>query len=380
VHLGVTIRTLDGSSIETVVSDGVFHRPDELRPDVELDTSRWWALSGLADCHAHLSSNQVSAVDEEGDILDRSRANAWAQLEGGVFLVADKGTSDELSLRVLDEPPTRRPELHLAGRIITSPGGYFADFGHEVSEEELVALVGQSTASSDGRASWVKLIGDWPKKGVGPTPNFSGEAMARAVEVAHAGGRRVAIHACAPITATLAVAAGIDSIEHGLFLTADDLAILGRRGGAWVPTIGAMEATRDELGTESSGGRLFARGLDNVRELLAGAPEAGVTVLAGTDLQLPHGGVAAEALRLNHYGLGAAQVVEALTTAAYTYLGTGWGFDPGHRADVVFLDTDPHEDLSALGRPVLALRHGRAVVGAGLLPAGFDAGPRDGAG
>jgi hypothetical protein len=294
-------------------------------------------------------------------------ANAWAQLEGGVFLVADKGTSDDLSLRVLDEPPTRRPELHLAGRIITSPGGYFAGFGHEVSEEDLVDLVRRATGAGDGRATWVKLIGDWPKKGVGPTPNFSQEAMARAVEVAHAAGCRTAIHTCAPTTATLAVAAGIDSIEHGLFLTADDVAALGRRGGAWVPTIGAMEATRDELGPESSGGKLFARGLDNVRELLAGAPDAGVTVLAGTDLQLPHGGVAAEALRLHEYGLTADQVVDALTVTAYSYLGTRWGFEPGQRADVVFLDADPRHDLTALARPVLALRLGRAVVGADRL-------------
>jgi len=369
VRLGLTIRTLDGSTTELVVGDdGLFHAPGSLAPEAELDASGWWAIPGLADCHAHLSSNQVSAVDEEGSILDRAIANAWAQLEGGVFLVADKGTSDDLSLRVLDEPPTRRPELHLAGRIITSEGGYFAGFGHEVSEEDLVDLVRRATGAGDGRATWVKLIGDWPKKGVGPTPNFSQEAMARAVEVAHAAGCRTAIHTCAPTTATLAVAAGIDSIEHGLFLTPDDLAALGRRGGAWVPTIGAMEATRDELGPESSGGKLFARGLDNVRQLLAGAPEAGVTVLAGTDLQLPHGGVAAEALRLHEYGLTASQVVDALTVTAYEHLGTPWGFEPGQRADVVFLDADPRQDLTALARPVLALRLGRAVVGADRLP------------
>ncbi len=367
MRLGVTIRTLDGKTTELVVADGHFRAPDQMAPDVELDTSQWWAIPGLADCHAHLSSNQVSMVDEEGDLLDRARANAWAQLEGGVFLVADKGTSDDVSLRVLDEPPTRRPDLRLASRIITSPGGYFPGFGHEVSEAELVDAVRRAAGAAEGRATWVKLIGDWPKRGVGPTPNFAQEAMARAAEVAHAAGCRVAIHTCAPVTPTLAVEAGIDSIEHGLFLTVDDIEALGRRGGAWVPTIAAMEATRDELGPQSSGGRLFARGLDNVRELLAGAPEAGVSVLAGTDLQLAHGAVATEALRLGAYGLSATQVVEALTTTAYDYMGASWSFEPGAHADVVFLDADPREDITTLGRPVLALRHGEAVVGRPLL-------------
>ena len=35
--------------------------------------------------------------------------------------------------------------------------------------------------------------------------------------------------------------AGVDSIEHGLFLPEDDLAQLGARGGGWVPTVAAME-------------------------------------------------------------------------------------------------------------------------------------------
>lgn len=374
MQLGLTIRTLDGRSTEVVVADGRFRAVGEARAEAEIDTGQWWAIAGLADSHAHLSSNQVSAVDESGDILDRARANAWAQLEGGVFLVADKGTSDDLSLRVADEPPTRRPDLHLAGRIITCPGGYFADFGYEVSEEELVDQVRRSTGAGDGGASWVKLIGDWPKKGVGPTPNFTQQAMAAAADVAHAAGCRVAIHTCAPTTPTLAVEAGIDSIEHGLFLTGADVEALGRRQGCWVPTIAAMEATRDELGPASSGGRMFAQGLDNVRQLLAAAPDQGVTVLAGTDLQVPHGEIATEALRLAAYGLSADQVVDALTVTAYDYLGTSWGFEPGRPADVVFFDTDPRLDLRVLARPVLALRHGRPVIGAERLPAAYRSG------
>ncbi len=371
VRLGLTLRTLDGALTELVVDGDRFRAPADAPPEAVLDSTGWWAVTGLADCHAHLSSNEVSKVDEEGSILERARANAWAQLEGGVFLVADKGTSDDLSLRVIDEPPTQRPELHQASRIITGPGGYFAGFGHEVGEDELVDLVRRATGAGDGRATWVKLIGDWPKKGVGPTPNFGEEAMAAAVEVAHAAGCRVAIHTCAPTTATWAVAAGVDSIEHGLFLTADDVAALGARGGCWVPTVAAMEATRDELGPTSSGGRLFAQGLDNVRTLLPGALEQGVVVLAGTDLQVPHGQVATEALRLAAYGLSPAEVVDAMTTAAYRYLGTPWGLEPGSVADVVFLDTDPRDDLSALARPVLALRHGRPVIGADRLPTGY---------
>jgi imidazolonepropionase-like amidohydrolase len=365
MRLGLTIRTLDGTSRELTVADGHF-RPATEPVDTEVDTGSWWAVPGLADCHAHLSGGYADDWSSPEVIVDRSRVNAWAQLEGGVFLVADKGSGDGVSLRMLDEPPARRPELHMAGHMITNPGGYYDDFAIEVDEADLVETVRRAAAARTpgGRGpQWVKLVGDWPRRGQGAVTNFSEAAMHAAVSVAHEAGCRVAIHAAAPATSSLAVAAGIDSIEHGLFLTADDLAALGARGGAWVPTVTAMEGIRDMLGADSSGGRLFAQGLDNVAELLAGAPDAGVTVLAGTDIEVPHGAVATEAVGLGRYGLANEAVVTAVTTAAYDYLGSDHRFEPGGHADVLFFDTDPRDDLSVLARPVLGLRHGQVVVG-----------------
>lgn len=359
MRLGLTIRTLDGVSRELTVIDGHFRAAGE-PVDREVDSAGWWAVPGLADCHAHLGGGAGDDNTDPAEILARTKANAWAQLEGGVFLVADKGHCTDVTLRVLDEPPTTRPELQLAGRMLANPGGYYAGFAVEVEEDELVDAVRDATG---GGASWVKLVGDWPRKGIGAVTNFTEAAMHRAVEVAHAADCRVAIHAAAPETSTLAVAAGIDSIEHGLFLTPDDLVALGARGGAWVPTIAAMEGVRDMLGAESSGGKLFAQGLDNVREILAGAPELGVSVLAGSDIEVAHGDIATEAMRLGEYGLPADAVVHATTSAAYDYLGSSHSFEAGGSADVLFFEADPRDDLAVLARPVLGLRHGEVVVG-----------------
>ena len=365
MRLGLTIRTLDGATRELTAADGHFG-PAGQPVDAEIDGSGWWAVPGLADCHAHLSGGYQDGWDDPEATVERCRTSAWAQLEGGVFLVADKGSADDITLRMLDEPPARRPDLQMAGRMIANPGGYYAGFATEVDEAELTATVEAAVAqrTPDGNGpQWVKLVGDWPRKGQGAVTNFAEAAMHRAVEVAHGAGCRVAIHAAAPQTSSLAVSAGIDSIEHGLFLTADDLTALGARGGAWVPTVTAMEGIRDMLGAESSGGKLFADGLDNVQELLAGAPDAGVTVLAGTDIEVPHGAVATEALSLARYGLGPEAVVHAVTDGAYRYLGSDHRFEPGAPADVLFFDADPRHDLSVLARPVIGLRHGEVVVG-----------------
>ncbi len=358
--IGLTIRTLDGTTREVSVVDGHF-RPAAEHVEVEVPSARWWAVPGLADCHAHLGGGYTDDNDDPDAILARTRASAWAQLEGGVFLVADKGHSTDLTLRILDEPPTRRPELQMAGRMIANPGGYYTGFAREVEEHELLDAVADG-AGAEG-ATWVKLVGDWPRKGVGAITNFTEEAMHRAVEVAHRADCRVAIHAAAPETSSLAVSAGIDSIEHGLFLTSDDLVALGARGGAWVPTIAAMEGIRDMLGATSSGGKLFDEGLANVREILTEAPALGVAVLAGTDIAVPHGGIATEAARLAAYGLDGPSVVHATTGAAYDYLGVTHSFEPGAPADVLFFDADPRDDVSVLARPVFGLRHGEVVVG-----------------
>lgn len=359
MRLGLTIRTLDGLSRELAVVDGHF-RPAGEAVDVEVDSANWWAVPGLADCHAHLGGGYTDDYSDDEAVLERVAANAWAQLEGGVFLVADKGSGDRVTLRVLDQPPTTRPELQMAGRLIANEGGYYTDYAREVDEDELVETV---RSEAEGPATWVKLVGDWPRPGQGALTNFTEAAMAQAVDVAHEAGCRVAIHAAAPQTSSLAVAAGIDSIEHGLFLTPDDLAALGARSGAWVPTLTAMAAIRDMLGAESSGGKLFTEGLNNARDLIAGATDLGVSVLAGTDIEVPHGGIATEAMTMGEYGMAAPDVVHAATTAAYDYLGSDHSFAPGGHADVLFFDADPRDDLSVLARPVFGLRHGEVVVG-----------------
>ena len=68
----------------------------------------------------------------DNDIRSHCVVNAWMQVEGGVLLIADKGSSSDVSLEILDAPPATRPEMQMAGRIIAAPGGYYAGYGHQV--------------------------------------------------------------------------------------------------------------------------------------------------------------------------------------------------------------------------------------------------------
>jgi imidazolonepropionase-like amidohydrolase len=355
VDLRISFRSLDGAGHELDARNGRW--ADPVSPGgTTLDLADLWCLAGLADAHAHLSQDRM--VLEPGR-PEEIRRRAYATLEQGVFLCLDKGWGDRAVLTLLDTRPEDRPDLQAAGRMIAAPGGYYPGFGVEVDDDGLVAAVAAEASASAG---WVKLVGDWPRRGQGALANFSEAALSRAVALAHAAGARVALHTMAPEVASTAVRAGVDSIEHGLFLTEDDVRVLGARGGAWVPTILRVEAVIAEVGPERTGGRLLTEGLDRVRSLLPIAADAGVAVLAGTDLAVPSREVGAEAIRLAAFGLPAAASVASASTAAFRYAGIPSGFEPTLPADLVAFDRHPEEDLGVLTRPVLVIRLGRVLL------------------
>lgn len=349
----LTISRSDEAPIHLQVENDRFASP--VGAGVEIDLTRFFALGGIADCHAHLSADGLNEVERTGD-LPGIRRRAFTHLEHGVFLVVDKGWRDEVVLRLLEEPPSARPHLQAAGRIITGPQGYFEGFAVETDDAGLSAAVAAATTTG----GWVKLIGDWPQRGRGPVISFGEEALTQACEIARAAGARVAIHAMAPGTPSQAVRAGVDSIEHGLYLTVDDIALLGSRGGAWVPTIGNVQDVQRMLGGGSSGARVLGEGLKNVGRTLGLASEAGVTVLAGTDLGLGHGEVAQEAVLLKSYGLSDRAAVAAASDSAYRYLGIPF-LAPGASADVVLFEGDPNRDVTELRQPVAAMRAGQIL-------------------
>ena len=284
--------------------------PDEVIP------SGLWALPGLVDGHAHLAQE---TTDLRRADHDRAAAMAKKALEAGVGLILDKGWRDLTVVHLIDKVPApERPEIEAAGVVLTVDGGFWEGFGRNVAEGE----IGKAAAVAAGEgAGWVKLIGDWPRKGLGPIANFDETELEIAVTAARVHGARVAVHTMAREVPSMAVRAGVDSIEHGLFLTDDDLEMLGARGGCWVPTVVQMEATVAQLGEKSSGGRLLLEGLDNVRARLATAVEAGVHVLTGTDLAIGAHQVAQEAIRLWEMGMAAEQVIESVSRSGFRATG-----------------------------------------------------------
>lgn len=166
-----------------------------------------------------------------------------------------------------------------------------------------------------------------------------------------------------------AVRAGIRSIEHGIYLDDEAIAMMLEAGTWLVPTLvapaGVLEAAKN--GAQLPDGVLAkAQEVVEVHQAsFARAAAAGVKVAMGTDSGVcPHGRNLEELALMASCGMAPADVLVAATSSAAELLGvadqTGT-LSPGKRADLVAVDGDPF-DLASL-KPAIRLVYsgGRAV-------------------
>ncbi len=301
-----------------------------------------WLLPGLVDAHTHPGAEAPGTAFDE-DLL---RADLREHAAAGVTLIRSPGLAGQPPDWFGADPDLPRA-VH-AGPWFAQDGQFFDGWGRRPSHAELPALAAEQAS----RTGWAKLIGDW-RGGDSPIP---ADVLAAVVTAVHEAGGRVAVHANYAETSKSAVAAGVDSIEHGMRLDPDLLPQMAAAGIALTPTLSVIEAAMAQA-SESDGG--FASAVQTHRRLVVQAAEAGVTVLAGTDSR-PHGRVTDEISALVAAGLRPHDALAAASWAARSYL--GWaGLEPGAPADAVVYDADPRSDLSQLASPVAVILRGRLV-------------------
>ena len=304
-----------------------------------------WLLPGLVDAHTH------PGADEPGKPLDEAvlRDDLRAHVAAGVTMIRSPGLAGEPPAWFgLDDDVPRA--VH-AGPWIAQHGQFFDGWGRRADHAELPAVA----AAQAARTGWAKVIVDWYPEDE-PVP---AGVLVAVVEAVHAVGGRVAVHSQQAAGGTAAVAAGVDSLEHGMCLDPELLPRMAEQGIALTPTLRVLTATLDVV-RERDGPRKdwYVRGATAHPALVAAAAEAGVTILAGTD-SAPHGRVADEIARWPP-GLRGHDALAAGCWAARRYLGLG-GLVPGAPADAVVYDGDPRTDLTQLDSPRAVILRGRLV-------------------
>ena len=364
-------------NVDIVVESGIVR---ELRDaGGERDREAACVTPGLVNAHVHLEMS--GEPDTMGIItsltpaqrLLRAVENARKALHAGVTTVRDVGSSEGIATNVRDAVNEGRiagPRIAAAARPLCMTGGHgwFVSRAVDSPWEARKAVREQRLAGAD----CIKLIatgGVLTKGAVPGIAQLTEEEMRAACEEAHRHGMRVAAHAIGTQGINNALRSGVDSIEHGMLLDEESIALFKERDAYLVPTLIAPACILEHA--ESGGQPEFvvrkAREISvHMRENLRRAFAAGVKFAGGSDAGTPfnfHENYADE-VRLMHevIGMTPLQALHAATASSAALIGLHRGLlAPGEPADLLLLDAAIDRDLSALSHPAAVFKAGVPV-------------------
>ena len=381
--------TADLQSATVVIEDGriaaVGGDQRSSAGDTTVDVTGMTVLPGLIDAHFHLTMHQAwGPMSAQVGLTDpylviRGVRAALRALRDGITTVRELGANHGTNMivkKAIDAGAIPGPRVFAAGAPIGVPGGHAWMVTPQATGPIEFARAARIQIR-DG-ASWVKLFASEEGLFGGPDddpstcsrPDVSLAELAAAVEAAHSMRTPVAVHANHHDAIERSLDAGVDSIEHGIFLRDDQAARMAETGTALIPTLNIYrQIAEPRWGRGAVHGELAARMRDSHMHAAAAAIAAGVRVCVGSDSM---GDIVDDLLLLTECGMSNADAVAAITRGNAELLGIAGEVGtvaPGFVADLAIVEGDPVADLDRL-------RQIRYVVQAGEIAAPAEIGLR----
>ncbi len=337
-------------------------------------------IPGLINCHVHMLMD--AGVDPLAHALSdppayqvlQAARRAEAMLRAGITTARDLGGvahADLVLRRAIAEGLIAGPRLLVSGTWICMTGGHGWTIGEEADGPEEVRKAARRQIKAGADVVKVMATGGVLTPGGEPgAPQLTEEEIRAAVEEAHKAGRITAAHAQGTGGIWNAVRAGIDSIEHGFFLTESLCEEMARRGTFLVPTLAAPYQILEhgtEAGIADYAVEKTHRAIEAHRESVRLARDMGVPIACGNDAGTPfnrHDDLVTELRLLVEVGFSPSEALQTATIAAARLLhledriGT---VEVGKVADLVVLEDNPLKEIAAVGRVQAVLQAGRVV-------------------
>ena len=358
--------------------------------DKVIDLKNATVTPGWIDCHVHLDQqNSPTSYSDwttmnPGDYALRSAFYAKKTLLAGFTSVRNLGDNDNSTLalrKAINAGWVDGPRVYTAGKAIATTGGHadptngrsFALMGDP--GVELGVINGADEARKAVREHYkegVDVIKITATGGVlslatnGQNAQFTMEELKAIIETAHDYGLKVAAHAHGTEGMKRAVEAGIDSIEHGTFMTDEIIALMKQHGTYYVPTISAGKFVAEKARVPG-----YFPAVVVPKALLIGpiiqatfqrAYQSGVKIAFGTDQGVaPHGDNAMEFVYMVEAGMPPIVAFKSATIEAAKLIGIDnilGTIEVGKQADLVAVLGDPVADIKLVMKPSFVMKAG----------------------
>jgi imidazolonepropionase-like amidohydrolase len=355
--------------------------PDASLPDCTL-------LPCLIEAHAHLFLDGAPIDFEQRRrylaqspswMLDRARARWPGILQCGIGAVRDAGDRHGVGLSLAAERK-KNPEKPAATPWIDSPGpaihhrGRYGSFMAEPIEDHAgpeACVAARVAEGADRIKLLVSGIINFEAGKVTTPPQMPADEVAALVGAAKSHGKQTFAHASGADGVANSIAGGVTTIEHGFFVTAEQLAEMRDRQIGWVPTFAPVQAQIDhaaELGWDRNVVGHLKRIIESHQNMLRLAREIGVKLIAGSDAGscgVPHGiGFLRELCQMEAAGLPPMAVLRSATGVSAEVLNFPEPIGriaPGFRARFIITPNDPLKSIANLLKEKTVLFDGTAV-------------------
>lgn len=331
-------ETLREGPFRLQIDRGVFAAIDKIHSREVGEPCYELVTPPLVESHAHLfldgdeldfERRKTHLTKNFDELLAVGAGNLTKYRQCGITVIRDAGDNLGVNHALREIAKTMGLTVISAGRALRRAGRYGSFMAREISDaSQIQATVAAVAKEADTLKIVLSGIIDFANGKMKGEPQFNLDELRLMTACARDHGLKTFVHCSGADALEFAMAAQVDSIEHGFFMTESLLKKMADQRIAWVPTLIPVMFQHENPAYGNFDAATVAKLraiLDNHRHCLRLAESLNVTVMAGSDagsFGVPHGeGLLTELGLMQAAGMSLEKVLDSAVNAPRKHFG-----------------------------------------------------------